>query len=845
MTSILLTVFLIAGACSLAYQIIWIRMFGLVFGGTVVSMSVVVGVFMGGLALGSHVFGKIAVRVANRVRMFGFLELGLGTSAILVYFAIAHIAPVIYSLPFANDIHSFIGILTRILISSILLIVPTMIMGGTLPVLVRAITEDRQLIMGNTGILYAFNTLGAMLGAFMVGFLMIPNFGILRSNLIAASIEILMGVIALAISKHFQSTPDTIPDIKTTGEHVAADKGLRFVIALGITGFVGLTLEMVWMRIILLVVNNTIYVYTIVITSFLLYLGIGGLILKYLIPQKIRTERTFAVMLSLMSIFIAAGFVLFPVARYLFYIYPAVYKTFVRLSWTTAGFFFILAGIPVILMGMSFPIGMGLYAHEVKGLSSRLGFIYAVNTVGSLAGSLLAVFLLVPAIGMRGSTLLCSLMVMASAFYFFAKSEGWFYKVPVLAGSGIVLFIMFAISLAFNFPEMILRYKLSSEENIEYLKEGPSSTIWITGGERAIRKIWMDNLWISSTSTEGSHALSAHYPIIFHPNPKKVAGIAFGTGQTFGTCLLHPIDSMVSVEIDPEVIIACRGRFDKENFNILNNPRNRIVIDDGRFFLQGTSEKFDVITAEPLQPFTRGTVNLYTLEFYEACKRCLNPGGIVAQWIPTYNSGVSDTWSMIRTMAVVYDYCALFLNRDDAFVLGSDRPIRVDPTKQLPPEVIKDMTRVENGSIYAIAGNYICSREKLLKASEKYPIITDDKPTLEFTAPITHWAEDLSGPVEIRRQFLALLDPIEDVFVGDVDYETARKFRESRTKQSQGIIAEYEGNFDLAKQLYEEAFRLNPKDIKVIRSLFIFLGQHNRLDELPSELKIIQKRTSP
>jgi hypothetical protein len=354
----------------------------------------------------------------------------------------------------------------------------------------------------------------------------------------------------------------------------------------------------------------------------------------------------------------------------------------------------------------------------------------------------------------------------------------------------------------------------------------------------------MDNLWISSTSTEGSHALSAHYPIIFHPNPKKVAGIAFGTGQTFGTCLLYPIDSMISVEIDPEVITACKGRFDKENYNILNNPKNSIVIDDGRFFLQGTDEKYDVITAEPLQPFTRGTVNLYTLEFYKACKRCLNPGGIVAQWIPTYNSGVTDTWSMIRTMAVVFDYCSLFLNRDDAFVLGSDRPIKVDPSKELPREAIEDMKRVDNGSIYAITGNYICSRDKLLKASEKYPIITDDMPTLEFSAPITHWAEDLSGPVDIRRQFLQLLDPIEDVFTGTVDYDTARKFRQSRTKQSQGIVAEYEGNIELAKRLYEEAFRLNPNDIKVIRSLFIFLAQRNRLNELPSELKIIMKSSS-
>jgi len=307
---VLLAIFFIAGACSLAYQIIWIRLFGLVFGGTVVSMAVVVGVFMGGLALGSHVFGKFAMKVGNRVRLFGYLEIALGTMAALLYFGISSFSRLIYSLPFNADIHSFTGIIVRIVMSSALLIVPTMIMGGTLPVLVRAVTSQKNRIITNTSLLYAFNTLGAMTGAFLVGFVLIRHLGILRSNLLAAGIEVCVGIIALLISGGFESTPDILTKPNKTTRSAFPEKGLRFLAALGITGFAGLTLEMVWMRMILLIFNNTIYLYTIVITSFLLILGLGGFMLRFLIPDKMRTEKTFGIILAIMSLAICAGFIL-------------------------------------------------------------------------------------------------------------------------------------------------------------------------------------------------------------------------------------------------------------------------------------------------------------------------------------------------------------------------------------------------------------------------------------------------------------------------------------------------------------------------------------------------------
>lgn len=834
---ILLLVFFLSGVCALAYQVIWIRLFGLVFGGTVLSMSVVVAVFMGGLALGSHVIGCYAEKVGNRVRLYGILEIVLGVVATLVLFGIDHLAGFIYVLPFSTDIHSFSGIAVRIIVSGVLLIVPTMIMGGTLPILVRAVTDDKNRIIVNTSLLYAVNTMGAMIGACAVGFLFIRVFGVSMTNHMAATINILMGVVAILISGRFESSPDTAESGRDTGKSLSDDKGMRFIVTLGITGFAGLTLEMVWLRMMLLTFNNTIYLYTIVLTVYLFGLALGGMLLRVIVPRKHQTEGTFGLILGLTGIAVLVGFLTFPWTTYKAFLTNFnYYSTFPRLSILTAVVFAILGFVPVLLMGLSFPLGLGMYGHDVRGLSRRIGFIYAVNTAGSLAGSLAAVFILIPTIGMKGTVIFCSLLFLAPSMWFLVRNRRSTYRLYTVAGTAAVSFVLLIMSARADIPASILARRLLSTEHIEYLKEGSSSTIWISSG-KPFRKIWMDNLWISSTSNEGTHALLAHYPLLCHPNPKSVCGIAFGTGQTFGTCLLYPIESIVSVEIDNEVIEACRGRFTRENYGILEDPRNTIVIDDGRFFLAGTDKKFDIITAEPLQPYTRGTVSLYSYEFYQACVDALNPDGVVAQWLPVYNSGVDDIWRMIRTFVEVFDHAVLFLNANDGILLGSNSEMHLDATRELTPMARADLDRVFNGSIYALAGNYICSRDALLKASAGYSIITDDRPSLEYTAPISHWNEDVTAEVEMRRRFLALTEPLDTLFRGDVDWEQARTYHKSRELINRAFYTERSGSIVEAHRLYEEALRSNPDDMRAKRELYFFLRRSNRVKELAPDLR--------
>lgn len=848
---VLLTVFFLSGATALAYQIIWIRLFVLVFGGTTISMSVVVAAFMAGLALGSRVFGVYAERIGNRVRLYGLLELTLGVLAIAVFFGIRHLSTLVYALPAGMNANTPAGVAVRLVISFAILIVPTMIMGGTLPVLVRAVTDENKLIMRNTGILYAANTLGAMTGAFLVGFVLIRFLGMTHSTLLAAAANLTLGAAALAVSPLFESAPDTLHDGGSPDKRrVFSSKGKRFLAALTITGFAGLTLEMVWMRMLLLAFNNTIYLYTIVITMILFGLGLGGLLMPLLIPPKSRNERTFGLILAGIALVILLGFLLFPPTIHFGFGSFSFYRTWVRVSMLTAAVFALLGFAPSLLMGMSLPIGVGLYASEVQGLSRRVGVIYAFNTAGSLAGSLLSVFLLIPAIGVKGTLILCAALVAVPAFLFLAGGKGAPARSPHAPGTpkggfraaapaafGVLFLLLLAAAARLDIPRAILTRLLLTGESIEYLREGPSSTVWISTNQNRLRKIWIDNLWVSSTSKEGTHALLAHYPILFHPDPKKVAGIAFGTGQTFGTCLLYPIEKIDCVEIDPVVIEACRGRFTRENFGILESPRSRIIIDDGRFFLGGTRERYDIVTAEPLQPYTRGTVNLYSVEFYRACKRTLLPGGVVAQWLPLYNSGVSDTWSLIRTFAESFRYVYFFLNAGDGILLGSDTEMKLDPSKPLTDGARGDLTRIEEAGVYALTGNFICSRETILRASRDYPVITDDRPTLEFTAPISHWNEDVTGPVAMRRQLLTLLEPIEPLFKGPVNLDLARRFRESRKLINVGFIHEEgEKNYNEAYRSYLEAYRASPGDIKAIKSLFLLLRKMKRLDLLPPEL---------
>jgi tetratricopeptide (TPR) repeat protein len=232
-------------------------------------------------------------------------------------------------------------------------------------------------------------------------------------------------------------------------------------------------------------------------------------------------------------------------------------------------------------------------------------------------------------------------------------------------------------------------------------------------------------------------------------------------------------------------------------------------------------------------------VNLYSKEFYLSCKKSLNPGGIVAQWIPFYNSGVDDVWSMVRTFVEVFEYAHFFLSDDDGIIIGSNRPITVDPNRDLPEAAFNDLRRIKYADIYALMGNYICSREKLLEASRKYPVITDDRPTLEFTAPISHWNEDTAAPPVLRHQFLQVLEPVDKVYTGQIDTERARKFQKSRTMTNQAYVLESAGKLDEAHALYEQAYLYNTSDLKAGRALFIFLRRYNRMNRIPDVMKAL------
>ena len=508
--AVLFAVFFLSGVSALAYQIIWIRLFGLVFGGTVISMSVVVAAFMAGLALGSRIFGSFAERTGNRVRLYGYLELALGICGATVFFGIKFLSRLVYSFPSGTDAHSLTGIMLRLSLSFAILIIPTMIMGGTLPVLLRGITGEKKNITRNTGFLYAFNTLGAMTGAFLVGFFLIRFLGVTWSNMMAVMINLTLGAVALLVSGRFNSTPDTVPLKDHQTQHVITDRGWRFIVTLTITGFVGLTLEMVWMRMLLLAINNTIYLYTIVIATVLCGLGLGGLLLPAVIPAKIRNERTLGVILAGLGLTILLGFVLFPATTHFAFSSFSFYRTWIRLSMLTTVILLFLGFVPSLLMGLSLPVGVGLYAREVRGLSRRVGVIYAFNTAGSLAGSLASVFILVPLIGIKWTLILCSILVMIPAFLFINrdkdKSRGL-----LLGTAGAIFFILFVISAQSGIPRNILSRILEPGEEIEYMREGASSTVWISNKSNNLRRIWIDNLWVSSTSIEGTHNLLAHY----------------------------------------------------------------------------------------------------------------------------------------------------------------------------------------------------------------------------------------------------------------------------------------------------------------------------------------------
>ena len=726
--ALLLVLFFFSGACGLIYQVLWLRLLALVFGVTVYAASTVLAAFMAGLALGSALAGRLLTRVQRPLLVFGAAEVLIGLSALATPLALDAAAVIYQRLYLMNPDSLTMVTVARLVTGFVVLLVPTMLMGLTLPVLSASSLVRRSTFGARVSALYAVNTAGAVTGAVLAGFYLIGAIGIERSFQLGAALNIAIGLLAIALSRRVERDMREADVPASPAASASPAYPIPSVSVLGavvvVSGFVALALEIVWFRMLVQYLAATTYAFTTMLATVLAGIAIGGAIAARLL----RRPRDWAVWLAMIQAITAIVCLLSAIG--LAWTYNAGWRT--SGDWQASA----VAILPAaILMGLGFPIALHLAAaptpRDVADLvARRVGRIYSLNVLGAIAGALLSGFLILPALGARRALILMAAIYGASALLLAVVHPRRRRILMALAGPAAV-FVLLATRVPDPFTAAYERRY--GRDMREFWREEGAQTAVSVHASTFRRSLYLDGLHQANDGPEmvQLHRTIGHLPMVLHPAPKDALVIGLGGGATSGAVSQHRGTKVQVVELSDSVRKGA-AFFAHVNYDVLNQPNVRVRVDDGRNFLLLSGEQFDVITADIIQPIHAGAGNLYSREYFSLVRRALKPGGLALQWIghrptPQYQL-------IMRTFLEVFPDASLWL--DGNLMVGSLEPIRLNPqtieTQRADPVTAAALDEVGLRSFEHLRSWYTAGPDDMRRFVGPGPVLTDDQPLLEY-----------------------------------------------------------------------------------------------------------------
>jgi spermidine synthase len=725
---LLLALFFCSGACGLAYQVLWLRQLSFVFGVTAYAASTVLAAFMAGLALGSWLAGPLLERIRRPLAAFGVAEVLVGCSAIATPWMLG-LASVLYRQLYAVAPDAFLlQTAARFACAFAVLLVPTMLMGMTLPLLSASHLVRGVQFSARVSALYAVNTAGAVLGALLTGYILIGAIGMQRTFLLAAVTNILIGLTAILVDRR-RDGPAATAATPVVTPIASADiaRGPRVVWAvMALSGFGALALEVVWFRLMTQFVDATTYAFTSILAVVLTGIALGGA----MAARALRRDRDWHAHLA--AIQLATGLVVLVGAG--------------LMSWEEAGGIErmrpmrrVMAGVllPSLLMGFSFPALLRLgvppsHGHDADGASrGRLvGRFYGVNVLGAILGSLAGGFLLLPLLGTRRSFIVLAGVFVACGIALFAthprRARG-----AVLAIAGLAGFALLVVATPDPFSYAA---RLRAEANaVEIFRdEGVQTAVSVhtTRFQRTLRVGGLHQANDSAGMVRLHHTIGL-LPMALHPAPRSALVIGLGGGATAGALSQHAGTSVQIVELSDSVRKAA-AFFSHVTYDVLNRPNVRLRVDDGRNFLLLSGERFDVITADLIQPVHAGAGNLYSREYFQLVRRALNDGGLVLQWIGERER--SHYVLIMRTFLDVFPDATLWLGGQ--LMVGSLGPLTLDEAafaaKLADPATRAAMAAIGLDSFAALRSWYTAGPKEMAAFVGPGAVLTDDLPLVEY-----------------------------------------------------------------------------------------------------------------
>lgn len=740
----ILPVFVLSGFSGLVLEVIWVRLATLVLGITIHAVAVVVAAFMGGLALGSWLFGRFADIRKPHLGMYAALEGGIAVLGLGATLALRR-------MPWwaAAAGGSSPSIIDALLVF-VLVLLPCILMGATLPVLSRTLAGPENTSRW-VGWLYGANTLGAVAGAFLSDFALIPSMGVTATALAAVAANGLAALAGFVIARRYS----TVVAVSGRPPRPAKPAPCPLYAGYCLTGFAALGLQMTWTRLFLMYMPGRAFVFSIILTTFLTGLTIGSATVAGWAARSKRPATVLAGMQALLAATALAGVLWIPaVDRFLMTspIADVLLKTARLGAAETAALRFdtlqglgraiALFGLPTLLMGALFPFVCRVALDARGGTGRPVGELYAANTVGAIVGSIAVSFWILPHRGAQGTLLLLAALVVVAA-----ALTGWHIARRGTAAIVVVLGAAACAAFALLPSDTLVRLLYVSQHTLHFgtkpsqvlqLKEGPYGTVTVVDMPRG-PALLVDSVHMMSGGLEAQRyaCLEGHLPVLLQPAPRRALVIGFGLGMSMGAVSLHPSLEMTRcVELDPTVLETA-PLFSAVNYDVLKRPRTEVVLGDGRNFLLRSRDRYDVMTFEPPPPVNAGVVNLYSREFYQLCRDRLTPQGMVAQWVPLATLGDEATRMVIRTFLAVFPSSTLWQGSPNNLVLvGSISPVEIDFNRLRDafrqPELTKALQGIGVNNELSLLATFLHGPEVLKAYAGSAPIVTDDRPYLEY-----------------------------------------------------------------------------------------------------------------
>jgi spermidine synthase len=777
----------LSGFACLVYQILWMRQLGLLFGNRSQAAALTLAVFFAGLAVGGWWWGARSRQISKPMRAYAWLEWGISACGLLLI-----VAPAVVSrwYPLVYQRHgSGAGMVAFTLVCTWLLVFPpALLMGGTLPMVGQAVIRGKSTLGRMGATLYAVNTLGAACGAFAAAFLLIRTCGVGNTCGVAMAASFLAGVLAFVLSRknevrNLEEGGAVTPVEGGRGKDEGMPLSRRVIRGLAFfSGFQLLALEVIWTRMMAQVHENSVYAFSSILIVVLVCLALGSVLAGRFARGRWPVSQAMVMLLALggASLCFLPRVFLWHTSDFTMLATDHSLSTYVFRLFGTC---FLTIGPCCLVLGAVFPLLMKAEERYSNTPGWSIGQLSAINTLGAIAGSLVAGFFLLENFGLWGSMqcvaasyLLAAILIPSSSHLICVAWKGF---------GALMLLLAYTLLHPKALPSTVTFDSDGKKETILDVWEGSDCTVSVVKDSRDDIAIKINaNYSLGSTGAYVWQMHQARLPLLAFPETDRVFFLGMGTGITAGEALdresFPRISEVTACELSPNVVKASRKYFaggaNQKDFTngLYSDPRAKVLTADGRNHLMGTDQTYAMINADLFLPYRRGTGNLYSLEHFQAVKNRLKPGGVFVQWLPLYQLSEREFGIIAKTMLAVFPQVSLWRGN---FQPGSEMAALVghsdltplpaceldaEPSKREAVEGASHMDLFqlmlptnEQTILFFYAGNLSGAKNHF----DQYAINTDDRPVMEFGTPLSlHRRADEAKPQFLEKRFGDLVD---------------------------------------------------------------------------------------